>query len=92
MNYNNEYFSVIRGRSNATYNSTTDNSNNSPISNGLLIFILIWGLIGFIGFIMSLVCYSKSGTLDEKIIGILIALVTGPFYFLYYIFNKGYCR
>ena len=57
-----------------------------------LIFIIIWIIIGFIAFITSLVCFGRSGTIAEKIIGLLLAIFFGPFYFLFYGFNEGYCR
>jgi len=56
------------------------------------IFVLLWGLIGLIAFIMSLICFGRSGTLIEKIIGLLLAIFFGPFYFIFYIFNNSYCR
>lgn len=58
----------------------------------LVIFLLFWGLFGFIAFIMSIVCFGRSGSIEEKIIGLLLAIFLGPFYFLFYGFNKGYCR
>jgi len=58
----------------------------------LYLFILIWSLIGVIAFIMSLVCFGRSGTLLEKIIGLLLAIFFGPLYFIFYIFNTSYCR
>jgi hypothetical protein len=58
----------------------------------LYIFILLWGLIGLIAFIMSLLCFWKSGTLMEKIIGLLLAIFLGPLYFIFYFFSKKYCK
>jgi len=57
-----------------------------------IIFILIWALIGLIAFIMSLVCFGRSGTLLEKTIGLLLAIFFGPLYFIFYMFNASYCR
>jgi len=68
---------------------------NNPLSKSLIvlyIFLLLWGLIGLIAFIMSLICFGRSGTLSEKIIGLLLAIFFGPLYFIFYIFNKKYCR
>ena len=47
---------------------------NNPLPKSVIvlyIFVLLWGLIGLIAFIMSLVCFGRSGTLIEKIIGLL---------------------
>jgi len=58
----------------------------------LVIILLMWILFGVIAFLMSLVCFGRSGTLLEKIIGLLLAIFFGPLYFIFYIFNSSYCR
>ena len=76
------------------YVNENENENN-PLPKALIalyIFILVWSLIGLIAFIMSLVCFGRSGTLLEKIIGLLLAIFFGPLYFIFYIFNSSYCR
>ena len=68
---------------------------NNPLPKSsivLFIFILLWALFGLIAFIMSLICFGRSGTLLEKIIGLLLAIFFGPLYFIFYIFNTKYCR
>ena len=68
---------------------------NNPLPKSLIasyIFILLWGLLGLIAFILSLICFGRSGTLIEKIIGLLLAIFFGPLYFIFYMFNKDYCR
>lgn len=52
----------------------------------------LWLLFGLIGFVMSLVCFGYSGSIGEKILGIVIALVLGPWYFLYYFSSGSYCK
>lgn len=52
----------------------------------------LWLLFGLIGFVMSLICFGYSGSLGEKILGIVIALVLGPWYFLYYFSSGSYCK
>lgn len=63
--------------------------------SGLTIFILIiiwiWIITGALGFIASLVCFGFNGTMSDKFLGLLLVLVLGPFYWLYYIFNSNYC-
>ncbi len=56
-----------------------------------LIFIVIWAVASFTGFIMSILCLSYDGSTGGKVAGILLALFFGPFYWLYYIFRKTYC-
>lgn len=50
----------------------------------IMIFIIVWALAGITAFIMSLVCLSKPGTVGSKIIGFILAIFFGPFYWLYY--------
>lgn len=52
----------------------------------------LWILFGLVGFVMSLICFGYSGSLGEKILGIVIALVLGPWYFLYYFSSGSYCK
>ena len=58
----------------------------------LVIFFIIWIITGIISLLYSLFCFGYDSTLTEKIIGFLIALITGPFYFIYYSYNKNYCK
>lgn len=55
------------------------------------IFSLIWFVGGLLGFIASLVCLFYQGSTSDKAIGILLALILGPFYWLFYIYNLNYC-
>lgn len=57
----------------------------------IFLFSTIWVFTGMIGFIMSLVCCFYNGTTTDKFVGILLAWVFGPFYWLYYIYNSSYC-
>jgi len=57
----------------------------------LFIILLIWWLAGLIGFLMSIACCFYNGSTAEKFIGILMAWVLGPFYWLYFIYNSSYC-
>ena len=77
---------------------TTNETSESPnimaklgLSTGILIVIL-WTISGIIALITSIVCFGFSGTLSEKIVGLLLAFFLGPFYFIFYGFNKTYCR
>ena len=67
-------------------------SNSIGIFNNFPLFASIWGLIGIIAFLLSLVCFGYSGTFGQKILGLVISLVFGPFYFLYYYFSGSYCK
>jgi hypothetical protein len=51
----------------------------------------IIGILWIPSIIMSLLCIQLNN-LPEKITGILLALICGPFYWIYYNHNKGYCK
>lgn len=57
-----------------------------------VLFFIIWSVVGFIAFIWSITCFGKSGTSSDHIIGLLLAIFLGPFYFIYYGVKKSYCR
>ncbi len=58
---------------------------------GVGIFLLVWVIVGTIAFIISLFCFGFSGSITEKIIGLVLAIFFGPFYFIYFYLNKNYC-
>jgi hypothetical protein len=57
----------------------------------IIVFVLIWVIFGFSAFIMSLVCFGYSGTFGHHVIGLLLSIFTGPFYWIYFLANKSYC-
>ncbi len=62
-------------------------------NSGLTAFIVfLWVLLGMAAFIMSLLCFGKSGKISHQIFGFILALLFGPFYWIYYIVTKKYCR
>jgi hypothetical protein len=56
------------------------------------LFFVAWALAGAIAFIMSIVCFGYSGTTSEHVIGLLLAIFFGPFYWLFYYFAPNYCK
>jgi len=63
----------------------------SFLGSFMILFIIIWVISGLTAAIMSLVCFGYKGSTLDKIIGLLIAIFLGPFYWLYYAFNGAYC-
>lgn len=61
-------------------------------SLAITLFTIVWVIIGVIAFIYSLFCFSKSGSALDKVVGLVLAIFFGPFYFLYLHFYKSYCR
>ena len=67
-------------------------SSGSALGAGI-IFMIIWFALGFFGFFMSLFCAGfRKSSVTDKTVGILTAMVMGPFYWLFFYFNKEYCK
>ena len=64
--------------------------NNITITISIL--IILWMILGFIAFIWSLVCFGRSGTTSQHVIGLVIAVLFGPFYWIYKYVVPDYCR
>lgn len=58
----------------------------------VMIFILLWILAGVAAFIASIVCFGKSGTTTQHVVGLLLAFFFGPFYWIYFAVAKDYCK
>ncbi len=80
------------------YEGYEDNETNitNSIDNTFLVIItiltFIWITTGLLAFITSLICFLLNGTIRDKFLGLIIAIVIGPLYWFYFIFNNnGYC-
>ena len=65
---------------------------NSVGGVALIIFGTLWTIFGIVGFVMSLICFGYSGSVGEKLFGLLAAIMMGPFYFIYYFSSGSYCK
>ncbi len=77
-----------------TNEKNTISTMSQTSTNGLyivLILLIVWIILGIVGLITSIVCFGFSGTTVEKVLGVVIAMVLGPFYWLFFYFNKNYC-
>ena len=70
----------------------SSDSKNKVISIVMLIFAFMWAVFGILAFVFSLVCFGYSGSVLEKIAGVILALLFGPFYFIYYFSSGSYCK
>ena len=70
----------------------TDKKGIGSIGGFLLFILILLVFLSIMAMIWSLICFGKSGTMVEKIVGVVIAFFVGPFYFIYYLANKEYCR
>jgi len=78
---------------------SADTASAAPLAKGekvrttfVAVLALSWVLFGVAAFFFSLVCFGRSGSFGEKIFGFFLALVFGPFYFVYYFADGAYCR
>jgi hypothetical protein len=51
----------------------------------------IWIILGISAFFMSLFCFGYNSDGGYAILGFVLALFTGPFYWIYYAANAKYC-
>lgn len=72
-------------------NSNDETCPASPaISACAMTFAMVWVLLGLAAFVRSLLCFGRSGTMTEKILGLFISWLAGPLYFFYA--PQGYCQ
>lgn len=64
---------------------------NKP-STFVSIIVFTWMILGLLGFVTSLVCFSYGGTFVEKWVGLLVSVTLGPFYWLYLLYSDSYCK
>jgi hypothetical protein len=58
----------------------------------MLFFLLLWIFAGLAAFMASIICLFRRSTINDKVIGIILALLFGPFYWFYFTLNKAYCN
>ena len=63
----------------------------TPTTIVWIILGVVWVAFGLAGFIMSLWCLGFSGNGGEKFIGVLVAIILGPWYWLYFYSVPSYC-
>ena len=56
------------------------------------IALIVWAGLGLFAFGLSIFCFGRSGTTAQKVLGLFLALLLGPFYLLYYRFSETYCK
>jgi len=67
-------------------------NNKSPLKIVLTIIVILWVILGITGFIMSIVCFGRSGTSSQHVIGLLLAIFFGPIYWIFYLAVPDYCK
>ena len=65
---------------------------NSSYAALAAIFAFAWVLAGVLAFIFSITCVGFQGSFSQKALGLIIAMMFGPFYWIFYYFVPGYCK
>lgn len=71
---------------------TPKDSRDKIIKLVIYAFGIVWAVFGLLAFIFSLICFGYSGSILEKLVGIILAILFGPFYFIYYFASGSYCK
>ena len=74
------------------YQNEEQEKKKSPAKMIIAIVFIFWVILGIIGFIMSIICFGRSGTTGQHIIGLLIAIFFGPIYWIFYLAVPDYCK
>lgn len=65
---------------------------NSSYAFLAMAFAFAWALAGVLAFIFSITCVGFQGSFSQKALGLIIAMMFGPFYWIFYYFVPGYCK
>jgi cytochrome b subunit of formate dehydrogenase len=72
---------------------TNDKENNkSSLKIIITIIVIFWVILGITGFIMSIICFGRSGTTTQHVVGLLLAIFFGPIYWIFYLAVPDYCK
>lgn len=69
-----------------------EENKKTPAKIIITILLVIWVILGITGFIMSIVCFGRSGTTSQHIVGLLLAILFGPIYWIFYFAVPDYCK
>lgn len=57
----------------------------------IILGVISYIIAGFLAYVWSIACIGRSGSFGANVGGIILAILFGPFYWIYFIFHKGYC-
>jgi hypothetical protein len=73
-----------------------DEPGAKPAAIGLgvamTLLVIVWWAMGIAAFVYSLVCIGKTPSTWRSVLGVVLALLLGPFYFVYLWADPAYCR
>ena len=59
---------------------------------GAGVFTVVWMFLGIAAFVASIVCMGRGGSGGAKLGGFLLAILFGPFYWIFYFASDEYCK
>ena len=58
----------------------------------VIIYTILWVLSGLAAFVTAIVCFNYSGNTTNHWTGLLLSMIVGPLFWLYYSLQPEYCR
>ena len=58
----------------------------------LAVVAIAWVVLGISALIQAGTCFGSNSTLAEKVVGLLLAVLLGPFYWIYFKTSTTYCK
>jgi uncharacterized ion transporter superfamily protein YfcC len=93
QSYNQSYNKQSEQKQSETHQQTQQISEEGKTTVQVIaIFIFVWIILGLIALVWSIYCFGKSGSIFQKIVGILLAVFTGPLFFILYKYSPTYCK
>ena len=69
-----------------------EQEKKSPGKIIIMILVAVWVILGIAGIIMSIVCFGRSGSTSQHVVGLLLAILFGPIYWIFYFVVPDYCK
>jgi len=69
-----------------------EEEKKSPGKIIIIVLVAIWAILGIAAFIMSIVCFGRTGSTSQHVVGLLLAILFGPIYWIFYFAVPDYCK
>ena len=74
-------------------NTDIEEEEKQPMWTKFWIFFwIVWMLLGLMAFVTSCVCFFYEGKSEQKWLGLVVSIILGPFYWIYFAsVDEKYC-
>lgn len=69
-----------------------DDKNEKTTVQIFGLFMFVWIVFGLAAFVWSIYCFGKTGSMLQKLVGLIMAVFFGPLFFVLYKFSPTYCK